>query len=227
MNYPPSPRHCGAPLPGPPRAPKSSSAATKTLRSFGQIVTSRSAIVIPACGAQPQAAARPRSCASAPSMPRSTVARLSASPTSKPPTQYGPTATEAPSASSAWPPETPSPTAFARPSKPPPTVSQGIRSAVSSMATSIASASMLRSNNWPPSAHSPLTQSKPAVEALPSGWPSNTSKPRIHLRKTNNQTSRSFLAYLAFRSIFFPYESAAGGLISLFSHKVHSFFGKL
>ncbi len=36
-----------------------------------------------------------------------------------------------------------------------------------------------------------------------------------------NQTSRSYLAY---RSIFSPLESARGGLISLFSHKVHSFF---
>ena len=161
---------------------------------------SRSAIVIPACGAQPQAVARPRSCASAPSMPRSTPAKLSASPTSKRPTQYGPTATKAPSASSAWLPETPSPTAFARPSKPPPTASQGIRSVVSSMATSVANASMLRSNNLPPSAHSPLTKSKRAVEALPSGCPSNNSKPQIHLRKTNIQTSRSYLAY---RSIFF------------------------
>ena len=98
---------------------------------------------------------------------------------------------------------------------------------VSSMATSIANASMLRSNNLPPSAHSPLTQSKRAVEALPSGWPPNTSKRRIHLRKTNNQTSRSYLAYLAFRSIFFRMKAPAGGLISLFSHKVHSFFGKL
>ena len=137
---------------------------------------SRSAIVIPACGAQPQAVARPRSCASAPSMPRSTPAKWSVSPTSKRPTPYGPTATEAPSASSAWLPETPSPTAFARPSKPPPTASQGIRSVVSSMATSTANASMLRSNNLPPSAHSPPTQSKRAVDALPSGWPSNHSK---------------------------------------------------
>ena len=41
---------------------------------------------------------------------------------------------------------------IARPSKPLPTVSQGIRSAVSSMATSIANASMLRWSNLPPSA---------------------------------------------------------------------------
>jgi hypothetical protein len=151
---------------------------------------------------------------------------LSASPTSKRPTQYGPTATEAPFASSAWPPETPSPTAFVRPSKPLPTVSQGIRSAVSSMATSIENASMLRSNNLPPSAHSPLTQSKRAVEALPSGWPSNTSKPRIHLRKTNNQASRSFLAYLAFRSIFFPHESAGRGAYLSFLSPSPFFFRK-
>jgi hypothetical protein len=30
-------------------------------------------------------------------------------------------------------------------------------------------------------------------------------------------------AYLSYRSIIFPLKSAAGGLISLFSHKVHSF----
>jgi hypothetical protein len=39
--------------------------------------------------------------------------------------------------------------------------------------------------------------SKRAVEALPFGWPSNNSKPRTPFRKTNNQPSRSFLAYLA------------------------------
>ena len=80
MNYPPSSAQCATPLHGPPRDPKSSFAATRRLSSFGQIVMSRSAIVILACGAQPQAVARPRSCASAPSMPRSTVAKLSASP---------------------------------------------------------------------------------------------------------------------------------------------------
>jgi hypothetical protein len=53
--------------------------------------------------------------------------------------------------------------------------------------------------------------------------PSNTSKPRTHERKPNNQPSRSFLAYLAFHSIFFQHESDGEGLISLFSHKVHSF----
>ena len=41
-----------------------------------------------------------------------------------------------------------------------------------------------------------------------------------------NQTSTPLLAYLAFRSIFFPHESAGRGVSSLFSHKVHSFFGK-
>ena len=41
-----------------------------------------------------------------------------------------------------------------------------------------------------------------------------------------NQTSTSYLAYLASRSIFFRMKAPAGGLISLFSHKVHSFFGK-
>ena len=80
MNYPPSSAQCATPLHGPPRDPKSSFAATRRLSSFGQIVMSRSAIVILACGAQPQAVARPRSCASAPSMPRSTVPKLSASP---------------------------------------------------------------------------------------------------------------------------------------------------
>jgi hypothetical protein len=83
---------------------------------------------------------------------------------------------------------------------------------------------MLRSNNLPPSAHSLPTQSKRAVDPLPSGWPSNNSKPRTHERKPNNQTSRSYLAY---RSIFFQDENAGRGLISLFSHKVHSFFGTL
>ena len=142
---------------------------------------------------------------------------LSASPASKRPTQYGPTATEARSASSAWPPETPSPTAFARPSKPPPMGSQGIRSAVSSMATSIANASMLRSNNLPASAHSSPTASKRAVEALPSGWPPNTSKPRI---------SRSFLAYLASRSIFFRHENAGRGAYLSFLSQSAFFFRK-
>jgi hypothetical protein len=164
-----------------------------------------------------QRLARPRSCASAPSMPRSTPAKWSASPTSKQPTQYGPTATEAPSAPSAWLPGTPSPTAFARLSKPPQTASQGVRTVVSSMATSIANASMLRSNNLPPSAHSPPTQSKRAVDALPSVSSCNNSKPRTHERKTNNQPSRSFLAYLAFRSIFFQHENAGRGGLSLFS----------
>ncbi|MGB8537365.1 MAG: hypothetical protein WCD57_13170, partial [Acidobacteriaceae bacterium] len=36
--------------------------------------------------------------------------------------------------------------------------------------------------------------------------------------------TRSFLAYLAFLAIFFPHGGAGRGLISLFSHKVHSFF---
>ncbi len=170
-------------MPGPPRGPKSSFAATRRLSNFGQIVMSRSAIVIPACVAQPPAVARPRFCASAPSMPPSTRAKSSASPISRQPTQSGPTATKAPFASSDWLPEIPSPTAFARPSKPAPMASQGIRSVVSSMATSVANASMPRSNNLLPAAHSSPTLGKPAVDALPAGWPPNYSKPRIHLRK--------------------------------------------
>ena len=156
-------------------------------------------------------------------MPRSTPAKLSVSPTSKRPTQYGLIATKAPSASSAWLPETPSPTAFARRSKPPQAASQGTRSVVSSMATSIVNASMLRSNNLPPSAHSPPTESRRAVEALPSGWPSNNSKARIALRKTNDQTSRSYLAY---RSIFFSHESANGEAYLSFISQSAFFFGK-
>jgi hypothetical protein len=39
-----------------------------------------------------------------------------------------------------------------------------------------------------------------------------------------NQASSAFLAY---RSIFFRMQTPAGGLISLFSHKVHCFFGEL
>ena len=57
------------------------------------------------------------------------------------------------------------------------------------MATSIANASMPPSNNLPPSEHSPPTSSKPAVDALPSGCPSNDSKPRRRLQKMSNQPS--------------------------------------
>jgi hypothetical protein len=94
------------------------------------------------------------------------------------------------------------------------------------MATSIANVSMLRSSNLPPSAHSPPTQSKRAVEALPSGWPPNNSKPRIHLQKTNNQASRSFLAYLAYRAIFFQDENAGRGAYLSFLSQSAFFFRK-
>jgi hypothetical protein len=105
-------------------------------------------------------------------------------------------------------------------------LSPGSRSVVSFTATSIANASMLRWNNLPPSAHWPPTQSKRAVEALPSGWPSNHSKPRTHERKTNNQPSRSFLAYLAFHSIFFQHESDGRGAYLSFLSQSALFFRK-
>jgi hypothetical protein len=48
-----------------------------------------------------------------------------------------------------------------------------------------------------------------------------TLKPRIHLRKANNLTSRSFLAY---RSIFFPNESAGRGAYLSFLSQSAFFF---
>ena len=39
-----------------------------------------------------------------------------------------------------------------------------------------------------------------------------------------SQTNTSYLAYLAYRSIFFPHERAGRGAYLSFSHKVNSFF---
>jgi hypothetical protein len=105
-------------------------------------------------------------------------------------------------------------------------MSPGSRSVVSFTATSIANASVLRWNNLPPSAHWPPTQSKRAVEALPSGWPSNNSKPRTHERKRITSPVGLFSLISLFTQSFSSMKATAGGLISLFSHKVHCFLGR-
>ena len=73
----------------------------------------------------------------------------------------------------------------------------------------------------------PLRQTKDLAgtsrQTRRSGWPPNTETADT-VTEANNLKSRSFLAY---RSIFSQMKAPAGGLISLFSHKVHSFFGKL
>jgi len=54
-------------------------------------------------------------------------------------------------------------------------------------------------------------------------YPQNLRKTGMTLER-GNQTSRPFLAYLAFRSTFSCLKAPTGRLIALFSHKVHSFF---
>ena len=85
------------------------------------------------------------------------------------------------------------------------------------MAKSIANASMLRSNNSLP------RRTRRLHRANQRSTP-NARANRGHTDANESPARSSLLAYLAFRSIFSRMNATAGGLISLFSHKVHSFF---